>query len=132
MEANHIKPIDVQTLSMQALQPLHEVLDPDLNHDQRELAEVIFIGLSNSAVAQVCTPHVVAEAAMAVLVQASHVMGGRAYYIGKMENLRVARMKRAIRANFNGRNHAQLAREHGITEMRVRQILNPKPRKGRK
>ncbi|ODS60522.1 MAG: hypothetical protein ABS38_12590 [Acidovorax sp. SCN 68-22] len=130
MDASNLKPLDFQTLPIQALQPLHAALDPDFNDKQRELLEVIYIGLTNTAAASVCTPQVLAEAAMAVLVQMSHVLGSGAIYVGKLENVRLARLGRAIRANFNGRNHAQLARKYGISEVRVRQILNPtKPKK---
>lgn len=124
VNANHIKPIDMQTLPIQALQPLHDVLDPDLTSDQRELVEQFFVGISNSPVAQACTPEVIAMAAVTVMEQISHVLGGRAYYISKMENLRLARLKRSIHSKFTGNNHRELAREHGITTMRVRQILN--------
>ena len=132
MRATDIKPIDLQTLPMQALQPLHEALDPALSDKQRELVEAVFVGLTNSAAAQACTPRVLAEAAVTAFVQVCHVLGGGQFYMTKLENLRRGRMNRAIHAGFNGRNHALLAREHGITENRVRQILNPKSTKGRK
>lgn len=130
MDAHSFKPIDLQDLPIQALQPLYAVLDPDLNANQRELAELIFIGLSNCHAAPGNEPHNVAQAAIAAVLQVSHVMGGRSYYIGTLQNLRVARLNRAIRDGFRGNNHKQLAREHGITEMRVRQILSTKPKKG--
>lgn len=133
MDASNFKPIDIQTLTMQVLQPLHSALDPDFSDKQRELAEAIYIGLINSDAAQACTPAALAQAAMAVLVQLGHDLGGQTYYLAKLGNLRVAKMNRAIRTNFNGRNHAQLGQEHRITEVRVRQILNPtKPKNGSK
>ena len=128
MDIIDIKPVDLQTLSMQALQPLHDALDSGLNGKQRELAEIIFIGLINSAAAQTCTPDILAKTAMAVFVQVSHDLGGQQFYVSKMDNLLRDQMNHAIRAGFNGRNHAQLARKHGISDARVRQILNPQPR----
>ena len=133
MDIISLKPLHLETLSMQTLAPLHAVLDRDFNEKQREFAEVIFLGLVNSEAARTCAPNVLAEAAMAVLVQMSHDLGGGAVYVGKLDNVRHARMCRAICTKFKGNNHAQLAREHGISEMRVRQILSTnQPKKGTK
>lgn len=131
MDIISLKPLHLENLSMQALAQLHAVFDRDFNDKQREFAEVIFLGLMNSDAAKACAPHVLAETAIAVLVQMSHDLGGGAVYVGKLENVRQARMYRAIHANFTGNNHTELAREHGISEMRVRQILSTnQPKKG--
>ena len=133
MDIISLKPLHIETLPMQALAPLHAVFDRDFNDKQREFAEVIFLGLMNSEAAKTCAPHALAEAALAVLVQTSHDLGGVAVYVGKLENVRQARMYRAIHANFTGNNHKDLALEHGISEMRVRQILSTnQPKKGTK
>lgn len=126
MDISTFQPIDIKTLTMQDLQPLQAALDPDLSEKQRELVETVFIGLINSAAAQFCEPDVLAQAAMAAVFQMGHSLGGQAYYVAKIENLRHAKKVRAIHASFNGRNHAQLAAAHGISEMRVRQILAAK------
>ena len=133
MDIISLQPLHLENLSMQALAPLHAVFDRDFNDKQREFAEVIFLGLMNSDAAKACAPHALAEAAIAVLVQMSHDLGGGAVYVGKLENVRQARMYRAIHAKFTGNNHTELAREHGISEMRVRQILSTnQPKKGAK
>lgn len=133
MDIISLQPLHLETLSMQALEPLHAAFDQDFNDKQREFAEVIFLGLMNSGVAKACAPHDLAEAALAVLVQTSHDLGGVAVYVGKLENVRQARMYRAIHASFTGNNHKELALEHGISEMRVRQILSSnQPKKGAK
>lgn len=133
MDIISLQPLHLENLSMQALAPLHAVFDRDFNDKQREFAEVIFLGLMNSDAAKACAPHALAEAAIAVLVQMSHDLGGGAVYVGKLENVRQARMYRAIHAKFTGNHHTELAREHGISEMRVRQILSTnQPKKGAK
>lgn len=109
MDIISLQPLHLETLSMQALEPLHAAFDQDFNDKQREFAEVIFLGLMNSGVAKACAPHDLAEAALAVLVQTSHDLGGVSVYVGKLENVRQARMYRAIRSKFNGCNHTELA-----------------------
>ena len=113
-------------LSLQELQPLHAVLDPDFNAKHREFVEIVFTGLMVSPVAQVCSNTEVAHAAVAVLLQCSQLLGGTNYYLNGLGYLQTAHMNRAIFDKFKGNNHLELAREHGITEMRVRQILKEK------
>ena len=125
MSANHTTPISMQDLPKEVLQPLTDVLAQGLTFGEVEITEQIFIAMVRSPVAQVVPPDVIACTAVAAMEQIAHVLGGRSYYISKGRYLMLERMYRAIRANFNGNNHAELAREHGITEMRIRQILGP-------
>ena len=106
---------------------MREATDPAITAKQRELAESVFVGLLNSPAAKACAPQVLAQAAIVVLIQVAHDLGGFNYYITRMGNLRAAALRRAIHKDFDGRNYAQLAREHGLTEMRVRQILAEEP-----
>lgn len=129
MDITTYQPIDIQTLTMQAFAPLHAEIGPDLTEKQREFVETIFVGLSNSAAAGSCSPTELAQVAMTVMLQVGHSLGGQTYYVTKVENLRLARKNRDIHEKFNGRNHAQLATAHGISEMRVRQILQKERRR---
>lgn len=126
MEITDFAPVDLARVTARQLEPLHQALDADMSERQREIAESIFIGLIHSAAAPHCAPSMLAAAAMHALLQMSHDMGGQALYLPKMDKLRRIKRERAIRQQFKGNNIAQLARAHGITEMRVRQILYPK------
>jgi hypothetical protein len=126
MDIETYQPLDIQKITLQAFEPLHALFDPALTEKQRELAETIYMGLINSAAARVCSAAEIAQTAMAVLFQVGHSCGGHTYYVTKVENLRLAKKYRAIRSKFNGCNHAELADEFGVTEMRVRQILSHK------
>lgn len=49
-------------------------------------------------------------------------LGGRQIYLPCGESLKTALRDRGIYIEYNGRNKAELARRHGITERRVEQI----------
>lgn len=48
---------------------------------------------------------------------------GSSQYIPKGTGWELSQRDRQIWSEFNGRNHAQLARKHGLTEMRIYQII---------
>ena len=120
------EPINFEALPIAALAPIHAALDPDLPPKMRELAEVLFIGIGNSKAAEACAPETLAHAALAAMWQLSHEFGGNNCYFPRGDQVRALKLKRAVRAGFTGDNHSQLARKHGISEMRVRQILSQK------
>lgn len=63
--------------------------------------------------------------ARTVCVQVTHAaqeIGGRQIYISRGVS-DLSERDRAICGEFNGRNHAALAKKYDLTEMRVRQIL---------
>jgi Mor family transcriptional regulator len=51
------------------------------------------------------------------------VRGGEGIYIPKAEKVRRAARDRAIRAEFNGKNHRELARRYGLTVVWIRAIV---------
>lgn len=64
-----------------------------------------------------------ARLALAQLAHLSARIGGSACYFAKGAAVFLSARDRAMCAKFNGRNYHLLAREYGLTEMRVRQIL---------
>ncbi|KAB2928808.1 MAG: DNA-binding protein [Dechloromonas sp.] len=48
---------------------------------------------------------------------------GQALYIPSGANGKTRNRDQQIIAEFNGRNHAELAQKHGLSTMRIRQIL---------
>ena len=126
MDATLIKPLRRETLPANALDALDREIDPAITPKQQELAESIFVGLLNSPAAQACTPQVLAQAAIVALIQIANDLGGFSYYITRMGNLRSAALARAIRKDFKG-NTTEVARKHGVSDMRVRQILAEGP-----
>lgn len=123
MDITDFKPVDLAKVTKQQLDPLIRALDPDMSASHRDFAEGVFIGLLGSAAAPFCTPQALANAAVQVTFQIAHDMGGQTLYLSKLDHLRRIKRERAIRQQFKGNNIAQLARQHGVTEMRVRQIL---------
>ena len=64
-----------------------------------------------------------AQLAMEQLQYLSGHMGGGGFYLAKGVAAMLAARDELIWREFNGRNYAELARRHGLTEMRVRQIV---------
>jgi len=52
------------------------------------------------------------------------IRGGEAIYVPKVEKVYRAARDRAIRAEFNGGNHRELARKYGLTVVWVRAIVD--------
>lgn len=50
--------------------------------------------------------------------------GGEAIYIPKQDSVAAAARNRAIRAQFNGHNHAELARRYNLTVRWVNEIIS--------
>jgi len=68
-----------------------------------------------------------ARLAIRLVVQLCQDFGGRSFYMHKSPLAAVyaqAARDKAIADAFNGRNILDLARQHGLTEMRIRQIVN--------
>lgn len=63
----------------------------------------------------------IAEAQQAALAIGEY-LGGRQIYLPRGDRLKEWLRDRALYLEFNGRNKAELARRHGITERRVEQI----------
>lgn len=62
-----------------------------------------------------------------VLGQMQHLInqkGGRSVYLAKSIAMQLSARDRELCAKFRGDNYYELAREHDLTEMRVRQIID--------
>lgn len=64
-----------------------------------------------------------AEAALSIAEAARKQLGGGHQYIPKGRDFDLSRRDRRIYGKFKGDNYTQLAREFGLTEMRIRQIV---------
>ena len=53
----------------------------------------------------------------------SNQIGGREVYINKRPRSEYARRNAEIRGEFNGRNHDELARRHGLSRRQVYRLL---------
>lgn len=129
MNATDIHPLQIETLPESTLQALAAVLDPGFLAGQRELAESVFMGLINSPLSKSNTAQELAHAAIYALIQIGHDLGGTSVYLPNGHALGAIARRRAIRAEFNGRNLTQLARKYRLTEVRIRQILSKQPEK---
>lgn len=99
--------------------------DPGSGPNSGRLARCAMAALANVAALQRIPVQAKARCAVDISYQLiSCLVSSEPLYIptGRV-SVPVAARKRAVIQEFTGRNYAQLARKHGITEMRVRQIL---------
>ena len=111
---------------------LAQHLPAGLTEEMRDVAWCLFEAmalLDSRAGAQQPGPvwlgvlHAMARVATAQLQHLAAEKGGKAIYLAKGVAAMLAARDELIWREFNGRNYAELARRHGLTEMRVRQIV---------
>ena len=68
--------------------------------------------------------HAMARVATAQLQHLAQQKGGKAIYLAKGVAMHLSARDRELCAKFRGNNYRELAREYGLTEMRVRQIVD--------
>lgn len=93
-----------------------------------DLAAVFYVGLLNTDKKN--EHEGMAKIAIEQVLTAVEQIGGHQLYIPRGTKRTQTSKAEAIRSEFNGRNHAELAVRHGITAMRIRQIVSPTARKG--
>ncbi len=103
------------------LAPLERVLDPEYPERLRDMCTVIFLALQDHGQD---TP--AAELALALTEAVSLELGGGSFYMHKGFVFRqgLTKRDREIAEQARSNNLHILARRHGITEMRVRQIVD--------
>ncbi|WP_343590127.1 Mor transcription activator family protein [Paracidovorax wautersii] len=112
---------------------LESALPPGLTEDMRDMALCLFRALvqddpragtaapDDAWISQLLTWSRQVLQQLAVVVD--H-MGGRSVYLAKGVMVVLSARDREICARFRGDNYYELAREYGLTEMRVRQIVD--------
>lgn len=107
---------------------LEQRLPPALTEPMRELALCLYTVLvaharhGGAAHADALLGELAELAAAQVRYLSAH-MGGAGIYLAKGLQTMLAARDELIYARFDGRNYAALARQHDLTEMRVRQIV---------
>ncbi len=84
-----------------------------------DLADQVAVKIAELGVAPERAAEIGAHVAEHIRVHCS----GSSQYIPKGTGWELSQRDRQIWAEFNGRNHAALARKHGLTEMRIYQII---------
>lgn len=111
------------------LAPLHALLDPAYPDNLRTVAEWLFVqAVEDMALLGLDkTPEHLDKLALMALRQTERLSseeGGNALYLNKGVSYRATVRDREMYARFNGRNYDELAKAYGLTQMRVRQIVN--------
>jgi len=109
-------------------------LPPGLAEGMRELALCLFealvlasgtAGQAAPSGAWLAQLQVLADLVLTQLQHLSNELGGRGnIYIAKGLSVQLSARDRAMCARFRGNNYRELARQEGLTEVRVRQIVD--------
>ncbi len=111
---------------------LEDLLPKDLTQGMQDVAQCLFESLvqnDDRCGEQPTGPEWRAQLlawATMVMMQLQYladVMGGEAIYMAKGVAIHISARDRKMFSEFKGNNHKELARKHGISVMRVRQIV---------
>lgn len=98
-------------------------LPDDLNATLREVCAALFLHLAEDGelVEKLGLPRL-AELAVGQMDRLSLDVGGSSFYLPKGIGCKLSARDREIGERYNGRNKHQLAREFGVSDMRIDQI----------
>ena len=87
---------------------LSDIRIDDLPPEYREIAEHIGLGPA---------------------IALAQIRGGEGVYVPRLESLQRAARDRSIRSEFNGSNHRELARRHGVSVSWIYEVIKKRPGK---
>ena len=115
-------PRDLTNLSSSDFAVLQEVLPEGWHPTWRNLAEVFYMGLLDTMAEDISRERMARIAKEQVLTTAYQI-GGRQFYMPAGVVFSRQLIAQSILKDFNGRNYGELAAQHGLSEMRIRQIV---------
>lgn len=106
------------------LAPLERLFDDAYPERLREIATCLFLELLDAdGLATLLGVPRLAQLALDQTERLSFDLGGESFYMHRGTRYRLSLRDRQIVAEFNGRNQHQLARKHGLSVMRIYQII---------
>jgi Mor family transcriptional regulator len=124
MQFTDFKPLDISLTKADELATVALALDSAAPEAWVTVAELAYLVLRASPDLAKVTPTALGLCAAQISYQIAHEIGGQPLYFPKGLRPVKEEKAKAIVAGFTGDNTQELARKHGITGMRVRQILN--------
>ncbi|HDR9585249.1 TPA: hypothetical protein QDC22_007517 [Burkholderia stabilis] len=116
---------DRHNLSEHDIEPLVKLFDVTFPDALREIAASLFAALlEQTQLVDDVGRHGLAELAIMQTERLSSDLGGHSFYMHKGASYRLTPRNRQMCAEFRGDNYAELADRYGLTEMRVRQIVD--------
>ena len=113
----------LQHLTPAEIAPLDAMAGPGVPAMWYDMASSMYAWLVDAPVAGLSNPD---KAALSILLtmQIADAMGGEMHYLPKGRSWRGQALADYVVAAFSGRNHCELAAETGVSESRIRQILD--------
>lgn len=123
MQFTDFKPLDISLTKADELAPVALALDSAAPEAWVTVAELAYIVMRAFPALAKATPSELAQCAAQISYQIAHELGGQAVYLPKGVKAVNEEKAKAIVKAFTGHNTLSLAKQHGITDTRVRQIL---------
>lgn len=114
-------PKDLSQVSAVDMAVLQKLIPSDWPDGWRDFAAVFFAGLIDADLS--VSREALARAAMAQVLTMSVQLGGQTIYLPRGHRLSAVKVAEQVRREFNGCIHRELAARHGLSDVRVRQIL---------
>lgn len=115
---------DLFEASPETLAPLNALLPEDMHPTHREMAEEMYLHLvEDDEVLELLGLERLADLVVGQVDRVAQKLGGSGFYLPKGISSRMSARDRQIVAAWKGNNGHLLARQFGICEMRVGQIL---------
>jgi len=130
MKFTDYKKTDIGSCKVGDLEPVFQHMDSSAPEIWVSMSEVIYITLRENPEFSKISDNALGLCATKLVYQLATDFGGQAFYLPKGVRPMVEAKNSAIVAEFTGHNSKELARKHGVTEMRVRQILAAHRAKG--
>ena len=113
----------LQHLTPAEIAPLDAMAGPGFPAMWYDMASSMYAWLVDAPVVGLSNPD---KAALSILLtmQIADAMGGEMHYLPKGRSWRGQALADYVVAAFSGRNHCELAAETGVSESRIRQILD--------
>ncbi len=124
MKFTDFKPLDISLTKADEIAKVALSLDSAAPEAWVTVAELAYIVLRASPDLATVPSRTLGLCAAQISYQIAHELGGQAVYIPKGTNALNEAKAKAIVEAFTGNNAPALARKHGVTETRIRQILN--------
>jgi len=116
-------PVDMARLPPDALDPVLTQMDNGAPETWLRVGEMIYLALRASNSLEAVSSEALGRCATEAVYQLVAELGGEPLYVPKGVLSGCHKRDKSIRDEFTGNNIAELAKKHGITPVRIRQVL---------
>lgn len=124
MQLQKFTPMDISQVPAHELALATASLEENSPKVWIELAEILWVGLRNAQALKDIPDVELSDVVAMQVKQMAFSIGGSGYYIPKGYVFSARAKAAKIAKDFDGKNTQMLARKHGVSDNRIRQILH--------